>query len=123
MEREPFLGKSAADVGQSLLTIAITIAILVAIVVAVAWVGTALDYEPTWDWWSGAYLIVGIVSGALAGLAAFAGGWLWSVQTGKFWGFAIGWAPSSLLGFIVFLAMMFLWLPAAAIAWWWFQRT
>lgn len=102
--------------------IAVAIATVAALFGAVIWIGDATNYEPTWQWGAGAYLVLGLIVGALGGLTVFGLAWAWSVQAGGFWGFAIGWAPSALLGWIVGLLLIVLWLPAALFGAWWFEH-
>lgn len=98
--------------------IAVGLATLAAVVGGVIWIGDATDYEPTWQWFGGAYLVIGLVLAVLGGLVVFGLAWAWSVQAGGFWGFAIGWAPSALLGWIVGLLLIPLWLPALLVIGW-----
>lgn len=103
--------------------IAVAIATLSAVVGVIIWIGDATNYAPTWQWFLGAYLLIGLVLGALGGLAAFGLGWAWSVSVGGFWGFAIGWAPSALLGWIMGLLLIALWLPLLIVGGWLYGRT
>lgn len=115
--REPFLHE---DTG-GLLVVAITLGLLVGGIFAVLWIADVTNYQSTWQWWLGAYLIVGLVIGALGTLVLFCGLWLWCVQEGRFWGFAIGWVPSGFVAMVGGLLLVFLWLPAF-LCWRWFDE-
>ena len=82
---------------------------------AVFKIGRLVSYESTWEWWIGAYLVVGAILGSLGALLIFGVAWMWCVEEGRFWGFAIGWAPSAILAFIGWWVLFVLWLPALVI--------
>lgn len=81
----------------------------------VMWVGDQFAYEPTWEWWLSAYLVVGAVLGAIGALFGFIGAWVWCVYEGRFWGFALGWFPAGIAAGLFGILLLFLWGPALVI--------
>jgi hypothetical protein len=76
------------------------------------------NYEPTWQWWLGAYLVVGLIIASLSSLAIFVGSWWWSADK---WGgicFVLGWLPASIMAVIAWPFIVFLWAPIIFV-WYW----
>lgn len=94
---------------------AVVVAIFVAIFFAVVWMGDLIAYEPTFEWWFGAYGIVGAIIATLIALVAFFGVWYEaSLKWGAF-AFIMGWLPSGILAFISWWLVLALWGPALII--------
>jgi len=79
-------------------------------------VGEWLAFEPTWQWWLGAYLIVGLFVASISSLVIFAVSWWWSADTWGAFCFVFGWLPAGILAAIAWPLIVFLWGPAL-LAW------
>jgi hypothetical protein len=101
---------------------AVYAAIVGALVVAAlsgSWLFGAIEISWSWEWWLGAYLVVGAIVGLLSAIAIFGGLWWWAANKYAFPGFCMGWLPSGIAGWVAGWLMVGLWGPVllAWLAW------
>jgi hypothetical protein len=114
--RVPFRER-ASQVGISAIVLAIVVSLFLGGWWLFSTVGTWLSYEPTWQWWGGAYFICGVILASLSWLAIFGSVWWWSAER---WGgicFVLGWIPSGIIATICWPLIAFLW-GIALLGWW-----
>lgn len=64
------------------------------------------------------YIFAGMAAGAVSGVVAFFGVWIWAARRYDLLGFLFGWIPSGVAAMALYYLMILLWLPAVGV-WIW----
>lgn len=92
--------------------------VVLAAVAGATWLRSAVHFEWSWEWWLGAYVVVGLIAAVLGALGTFGGLWYWATSRYALGGFVLGWVPSGVAAVVAFFVLVFLWLPILAVVIW-----